>query len=60
MRKYWEFKTFSECGCSSSGSNSTSCSSSGDCSCKLNVVGTKCTTCESGYYDFPNCQQGEN
>ena len=49
------FKTFLECVCSSSGSNSTSCSSSGDCSCKPNVVGTKCTACEPGYYGFPNC-----
>ena len=47
-------KTFSAC--SSGCSSSTSCSSNGECSCKSNVVGTKCTACESGYFGFPNCQ----
>ena len=50
------FTSFSACGCSTSGSTSTSCSSSGVCSCKTNVDGTKCITCKSGYYGFPNCQ----
>ena len=49
-------KSFSACECSSSGSTSTSCTSSGVCSCKSNVVGTKCSACNSGYYGFPNCQ----
>ena len=52
-------KTFPACECSSTGSDSTSCSSSGVCTCKSNVVGAKCTACNSGYYGFPNCQ-GEN
>ena len=57
MRNYWGYiKKISACGCSSSGSSSTTCSSSGICSCKSNVVGTKCTACESGYSGFPNCQ----
>ena len=36
-----------------------SCSSSGVCTCKSNVVGTKCTACQSGYFGFPNCR-GKN
>ena len=59
MKVLRSFKSFSECGCNTSGSTSTSCSSSGVCSCKSNVEGTKCTTCKSGYYGFPNCQ-GKN
>ena len=50
------FKTFKACKCSTSGSLSTSCDSSGQCTCKTNVVGTKCTDCKSGFYAFPNCQ----
>ena len=47
-------KTFPAC--SSGCSSSTSCSSNGECTCKTNVVGIKCTVCESGYFGFPNCQ----
>ena len=50
------FKSFSACGCSSSGSSSTTCSSSGVCSCKSNIVGTKCTACNTDYFGFPNCK----
>ena len=50
------FETFSECGCSTSGSSSTSCTTSGVCTCKPNVIGIKCTGCETGFYGFPNCQ----
>ena len=52
-------KFFSACGCSSSGSSMTSCNAIGECTCKSNVVGTKCTACKPGYFGFPNCQ-GEN
>ena len=49
-------KFFSACGCSSSGSSMTSCNAIGECTCKSNVVGTKCTACEPDYFGFPNCQ----
>ena len=47
------------CNCNSQGSNSESCDDlSGNCSCKSNVVGSKCSDCEPGYYEFPNCTGG--
>ena len=46
---------FIACGCSSSGASSTSCTSSGVCTCKSNFVGDKCTSCNAGFYDYPNC-----
>ena len=49
-------KTFSACKCSTSGSSSTACNTNGQCTCKPNVVGTKCTECKSTFYGFPNCQ----
>ena len=43
----------------SSGSKSTVCDkSTGKCDCNDNVVGDKCTQCESGYWGFPSCQGG--
>ena len=48
-------KIVSACECSSSGSTSTSCTSNGICSCKSNFSGTKCSTCDSTYYGYPNC-----
>ena len=42
-----------------SGSNSYICDkTSGKCDCNDNVVGDKCTQCESGYWGFPSCQSG--
>ena len=46
---------FLACGCSSSGASSSSCNSSGVCSCKSNFEGSKCTSCKTGFYDYPNC-----
>ena len=46
---------FIACGCGSSGASSTSCTSSGVCTCKSNFVGDKCTSCNAGFYDYPNC-----
>ena len=25
------------------------------CSCKTNIVGTKCDLCDYGYFNFPTC-----
>ena len=49
------YHLFLACGCSSSGASSTSCNSSGVCSCKSNFEGSKCTSCKTGFYDYPNC-----
>ena len=49
------FRHLIDCGCSSYGSNSTTCTSSGVCTCKSNFVGDKCTSCNAGFYDYPNC-----
>ena len=46
---------FVACGCNAEGSSSIECDKYGLCSCKSNVVGTKCTDCASGYYGFHNC-----
>ena len=51
---YNNFK-FSACGCNAQGSSSIECDSNGFCTCKSNIVGTKCTDCASGYYGFHNC-----
>ena len=52
---YLSLQNFSACDCSSSGASSTSCTSSGVCTCKSNFSGTKCTSCNSSYYGYPNC-----
>ena len=42
-----------------SGSKTYICDkSSGKCDCNDDVVGDKCTQCESGYWGFPKCQSG--
>ena len=46
---------FLACGCSSSGASSTTCTSSGVCTCKSNFEGSKCNSCKTGFYDYPNC-----
>ena len=48
--------TDTECGCNIDGSSSASCNlTTGVCTCKANIIGNKCTECESGYYGFPDC-----
>ena len=50
---------FLACECKAGGSKSTVCDkSTGKCDCNDNVVGDKCTQCESGYWGFPKCQSG--
>ena len=46
----------SACDCNDNGSDSSICYSSGQCVCKTNVIGKKCTHCKSGYFGFPNCR----
>ena len=31
------------------------CNESGNCNCKCDVVGAKCTKCELGHHGFPKC-----
>ena len=47
---------FLECECNITGSMPTICDSKGKCICKPHVVNSKCTECEYGYYEFPNCK----
>ena len=47
------------CDCNDKGSKYHMCDSDGNCDCKSNVIGNKCTACMSGYYRFPNCH-GKN
>ena len=45
-----------DCDCNNQGSTSKECNSSGNCFCKLNVIGSKCTNCKLGYFGFPDCK----
>lgn len=42
-----------DCECNPLGSASLQCSSSGQCPCKANVTGFKCTQCSLGFYGLP-------
>lgn len=45
------------CGCDTDGSLSFECSNfGGQCQCRDNVIGQKCTQCREGYYGFPRCK----
>ena len=43
-----------ECHCNPYGSANMQCNVSGQCPCKANVTGEKCTQCISGFYGLPN------
>ena len=43
------------CGCDPEGSESLQCNGIGQCQCKDNVEGTKCTQCVDYTYNFPGC-----
>ena len=49
------YSSYLGCDCNDLGSNSTSCHTNGQCFCKANIVGYKCTECKSGYHGFPDC-----
>ena len=45
------------CECHPRGSFSEQCKVfGGQCPCRPNVIGRKCTRCKTGYYGFPNCR----
>ena len=46
----------SACDCNTEGSNGSSCNAGGICSCKAQIVGSKCDSCAVGYFNFPTCQ----
>ena len=58
MRWTIYFPTFllSGCTCNAEGSENTACDTAGKCTCKANVIGRDCDSCEEGYYGFPDCQ----
>ncbi|XP_013408769.1 laminin subunit alpha isoform X2 [Lingula anatina] len=46
-----------QCNCNSDGSQSFQCNEfGGQCRCKPNVIGRKCTQCRTGYFGFPDCR----
>lgn len=46
-----------KCECSYDGSTSFECNTfGGQCSCKPNVIGRRCSECKTGYFGFPNCR----
>ncbi|XP_054036118.1 laminin subunit alpha-3 [Dryobates pubescens] len=45
------------CNCHSSGAMSPTCSPlGGQCLCRANVIGRRCSRCQTGYYGFPFCK----
>ncbi|CAM4504786.1 unnamed protein product [Lepidochelys olivacea] len=45
------------CGCHKAGATSSACNPlGGQCSCKPNVIGRRCSRCQTGYYGFPFCK----
>ena len=47
------------CTCNDQGSESATCDAGGKCTCKANIIGSDCDSCEHAYYGFPNCQGNE-
>ena len=46
------------CNCDTDGSLSFDCQNfGGQCTCRENVIGRKCTHCREGYYGFPRCKR---
>lgn len=53
IRQFILFPVFvRQCQCSPEGTDpsNTQCNEKGECSCKQNVIGTKCTLCKTGFY----------
>ena len=51
---------FAACECITQGEKEGSngeCNADGECSCKDNVEGAKCSECSAGYEEFPDCDQ---
>ncbi|KAK3929045.1 Laminin subunit alpha [Frankliniella fusca] len=46
-----------KCNCDYLGSTDFECEKfGGQCPCKANVIGRRCTECRNGYYGFPDCK----
>ena len=54
--KYYLIFQISACDCDTQGSNGYSCDANGICSCKANILGSKCNSCVGGRFNFPTCQ----
>ena len=46
----------SACECNEKGSKNSTCNGYGQCTCKKNIQGAKCNTCNAGLVDFPECK----
>uniref|UniRef100_A0ACB8FDQ0 Uncharacterized protein n=1 Tax=Sphaerodactylus townsendi TaxID=933632 RepID=A0ACB8FDQ0_9SAUR len=45
------------CNCHRNGATSLTCNpAGGQCSCKPNIIGRRCTKCQTSYYGFPFCK----
>ena len=46
-----------ECGCNLNNSITQLCEAiSGNCTCKENYIGSKCTECVPGFFGYPDCK----
>ncbi|KAE8598578.1 hypothetical protein XENTR_v10016864 [Xenopus tropicalis] len=45
------------CNCNLEGATNPTCSPyGGQCSCRANIIGRRCSRCATGYYGFPHCR----
>ncbi|XP_015209136.2 laminin subunit alpha-3 isoform X2 [Lepisosteus oculatus] len=45
------------CGCDEAGATGPACAADGgQCTCRPNVIGRRCSRCATGYYGFPYCR----
>ena len=50
------FFPISACNCNPQGAIGSNCNANGVCSCRANIVGSKCNSCADGGFNFPTCQ----
>ena len=63
VHKAWAkflYHNFKACYCNGNGSYGISCDVNGVCSCKANIINSKCDICQDGFYNFPNCEGKQN
>ena len=58
---YWlELFIVDDCNCHPNGTETNGCDASGQCHCKCDIQGLKCTECTDFHFGFPFCNHTEN